>query len=57
MAGTPSITTSQRGWVCGGEMNHRRAAPNLEQWNELIKHDPLAADIEGNFCAATNAKK
>ena len=46
MADSSSTTPSERGWVCGGEMNHRRPVPNPELWNDLIKHDPLAADTE-----------
>ncbi|KAM0693210.1 hypothetical protein Q7P36_006463 [Cladosporium allicinum] len=57
MADTSSTTPSQRGWVCGGEMNHRRPAPNPEQWKELIEHDPLAADIEKALREAANARQ
>lgn len=39
-------------------MNHRRAPPNPEQWKELMKRDPLAADIEDAVrAAASKAKK
>ena len=57
MAATYSTTPSQGGWVCGGEMNHRRPAPKPEQWNELIEHDPLAADIEKALREAANARQ
>lgn len=57
MAATSSTTPSQGGWVCGGEMNHRRPAPNPEQWKELIEHDPLAADIEKALREAANARQ
>jgi hypothetical protein len=54
---SPSTNTSQGGWVCGGEMYHRPATPNPEQWNGLIEHDQLAADIEEILRAAVKAKK
>ena len=57
MAATSSTTPSQGGWVCGGEMNHRRPAPKPEQWNELIERDPLAADIEKALREAANARQ
>ena len=57
MTANSSTTPSQGGWVCGGEMNHRRPAPNPEQWNELLGHDPLAADIEEILRAAANARQ
>jgi hypothetical protein len=57
MAAGSSTATSQGGWVCGGEMYHRPATPNPEQWNKLVKHDQLAADIEEISRAAANAKK
>jgi hypothetical protein len=56
IAANPS-TTSQGGWVCGGEMNHRRDPPNPEQWDKLVKKDPLAADIEEISRAAANARQ
>jgi hypothetical protein len=46
MAAGSSTTSSRGGWVCGGE-----------QWNALMKHDQLAADIDGILRAAVNAKK
>ena len=57
VAATSSTTPSQGGWVCGGEMNHRRPAPKPEQWNELIERDPLAADIEKALREAANARQ
>ena len=57
MADPSSTTPSERGWVCGDEMNHRRPAPNPELWNDLIKHDPLAADTEKIVRAAANARQ
>ena len=57
IATNPSTTSSQGGWVCGGEMNHRRAPPNPEQWDKLVKKDPLAADIEEILRAAANARQ
>jgi hypothetical protein len=57
MTAISSTTTSQGGWVCGGDMYHRPATPNPEQWNELIERDQLAADIEEILRAAVNAKK
>jgi hypothetical protein len=57
MAAGSSTTSSRGGWVCGGEMYHRPATPNPEQWNALMKHDQLAADIDGILRAAVNAKK
>jgi hypothetical protein len=54
---SPSTNTSRGGWVCGGEMHHRPATPNPEQWNGLIEYDQLAADIDEIFRAAVNAKK
>ena len=58
-AASTSFTASKGGGlVCGGEMNHRRAPPNPEQWKELMKRDPLAADIEDAVrAAASKAKK
>jgi hypothetical protein len=57
MAASSSRTTSQGGWVCGGEMNHRRDPPEREEWNKLVKKDPVAADIEKLVRAAGNSKE
>jgi hypothetical protein len=38
-------------------MNHRRAPPNPEQWDELVERDPLAAEIEAALRAASKEEK
>jgi hypothetical protein len=57
IAASSSTTKPQGGWVCGGEMNHRRAPPNPEQWDELVERDPLAAEIEAALRAASKEEK
>lgn len=57
MAVSSSRTASQGGWVCGGEMNHRRDPPEREEWNKLVKKDTVAADIEKLVRAAGNSKE
>ena len=57
-ASSSSVASKGGGWVCGGEMNHRRAPPNPEQWKALTKRDSLAADIEDAVhAAASKAEK
>jgi len=43
---TSSTTSSQGRLLSNGEANHRHAPPTQERWNELVEHDPLAAEIE-----------
>ena len=57
MAATPSTTPYQGGWACGGEMHHRPTLPKPEEWNELITHDPVAADIDDILRVATNVRQ
>jgi len=57
IAVTPSSASSQRIWVSDGGVSRRHAAPNPDSWNQLVKRDSLAADIEDSLRAASKAKK
>jgi hypothetical protein len=42
--------------VCRGEMHHQPTTPTQERWNQLVKRDQLAADIDDILRAATDRK-
>lgn len=54
---TPTQGGWEGGWVCGGEMYHWPTTPTQEQWNQLVKRDPLAANIDDILRAAANETK
>jgi hypothetical protein len=55
MATSSSNASSRKRWVSNGEVAHRHSLPNQEEWNGQVKEDQMAAEIEANLRAVSEA--
>jgi hypothetical protein len=55
IATSSSTTSSHKKWVSNGEVAHRHSLPNQKEWNDQVKEDQMAAEIEANLHAVSEA--